>query len=211
MSKRHMSVSQRGVQASSGPVQLRVVERAADHSVMEIGIDYSRVDVPERAYYADYCDVQQGRVDFSLLFGKLIPGSNALRTEIEIAFPQELLVAQLWGGSRDLQKTVMQIAEKKPLQPLEDIKPTDKVQTFRANNVFMGVWGEDAVLDFYFISPRDMHYFMTQNLSNISLEPVIRVVVGTALLAEFLEKCGTHVDRITTGASTNETQLGVPR
>ncbi len=75
----------------------------------------------------------------------------------------------------------------------------------------MGVWGEDAVLDFYFISPRDMHYFMTQNLSNISLEPVIRVVEGTALLAEFLEKCGTHDDRITTGASTNETQLGVPR
>jgi len=208
MSKRHISAPQRVIQASSGPVQLRVVEKAADHSVMELGIDYSRADVPDRAYYADYCDVQQGRVDFSLLFGKLIPGSNTLRTEIEIAFPQEMFIGQLWGSSRDFHPIVAQLAEKRPLQPLEDVVPTDKVQTFRANNVFMGVWGYDAVLDFYFISPRDMHFLRTQDSTSVALEPVIRVVVGTALLAEFLDKCKVYVDRITAIATTDENHLG---
>jgi hypothetical protein len=71
------------------------------------------------------------------------------------------------------------------------VEDTDKVQTFRANNVFMGAFGEESVMDFYYLSPRDMHQ-ATQGKKegNFTLEPVIRVAMGTVLIFEFLEKCG---------------------
>src|SRR5437588_4156159 len=132
-----------------GPVQFRVVSTTSDHAVVELGVDYSKADIPERAYYADYCDVQKARFGFGLVFGKLIPGTNRLRTKIEISFPEEMFFKQLWGTSRAFHETVRRLS--RHLEPVQMIEETDKVQAFRSNNVFMGVWGEDAVMDFYYI------------------------------------------------------------
>jgi hypothetical protein len=190
MSKRHLSVSPSSLQtAGGGPLTLRVVKVDAEQMLVQMGVDYTLADVPERAYYADYCEVAKGRVGFSLFFGKLVPGTDRLRTKIEVTFPTDMFVLQLWGTSREVHKAIEKVAEQEKLAPIGPVEDTDKVQTFRANNVFMGSWGHEAVLDFYYVSPRDLYLLRIKPRWQATLEPVVRVVIATALLFEFLEKC----------------------
>jgi len=190
VAKRNLSVSASGLQvAGGGPLTLRVVKVDAQQMLVQMGIDYSLADVPERAYYADYCDITKARVGFSLFFGKLIPGTDRLRTKIEVTFPTDMFVLQLWGTSRDVHKTIRASPGQEKLAPVGPVEDTDKVQTFRANNAFMGSWGHEAVLDFYYVSPRDLYLLRMKPKWQATLEPVVRVVMAAALLLEFLDKC----------------------
>lgn len=190
MSKRHLSVTPSSLQTSgSGPLTLRVVKVDAEQMLVQLGVDYSLAEVPERAYYADYCEVTKARVGFSLFFGKLVPGTDRLRTKIEVTYPTDMFVLQLWGTSRDVHIAIRSVAEQDKLSPVGRVEDTDKVQTFRANNVFMGSWGHEAVLDFYYVSPRDLYLLRIKPRWQATLEPVVRVVMATSLLFEFLEQC----------------------
>jgi hypothetical protein len=175
--------------SGKGPVRLRVVQLSATTASMEIGVDYAQAPVPLLNYDADFCDVVQGRPDIVLVFGKLKAGSEELRTKIEITFSNEYFFRQLWRGSRDLQKTIETMAKGESLSPIDSLKDTEKVQCLRANNVFMAVLGGEAVLDFYYISPGDIHYARLKQKKEIALDPVVRVVVSLHLLLEFLNKC----------------------
>jgi len=195
MSRKHLPIPARAAQhLTSGPIALRVVESTPDHVVMEMGVDYTKVTPPERSYYADYCDVRRARLGYSLFFGKLIAGTDALRTKIEVAFPEDMFIQQLWGTSREFHKALRAVAEKVSLPPTGQVTDTDKVQTFRSNNAFMGMWGEEALIDFYYLSPRDLHFLRMGHPGDVGLEGIVRVVLGTPLLFEFLEKCRPFVE-----------------
>jgi len=197
MSKRNRIGSAGALQVSGGAaVKMRFFQTDQGQGLCEFMVDYRQAAVPERFYYADYCDVQRARSGFGLLFGKLVAGTSKLRTKIEIDFPQEMFVKQLWASTKDFYKVVQTIAEKMHFPTVADVEDTDKVQTFRANNVFIGAWGEEAVMDFYYISPREMHYAQFQQRVDAGLEPVIRVLMSTGLLFEFLEKCRHHIESL---------------
>lgn len=197
MSKRDNIGSGRALQVSSGAaLKIRYLQTAQDQAVCELMVDYRRAPVPERFYYADYCDVQKVRSGFGLIFGKLVSGTSKLRTKIEIDFPYGMFVNQLWTSTKDFYKTVQTIAEKMDFPPVVDVEDTDKVQTFRANNVYMGMSDEEGVTDFYYISPRDIHFAKLQQRGDAGLEPVIRVLMSTGLLFEFLEKCRHHIENL---------------
>lgn len=187
-----------------GPVTLRLFQADAEHSVLEMGIDYGKAEVPERSYYADYCEVREARLGYSLVFAKLIPGSRRLRTKVEVAFPAEMFRLQLWGGSREFHKTVQRLAGSAELPRVTNVEDTDKVQSFRSNNAFMGVWGEEALIDFYYLSPRDMHFVRMRQKADAFLEPVVRIVMGTGLMLEFLEACRPFAERLSAEARTIE-------
>ena len=82
------------------------------------------------------------------------------------------------------------------LEPLSDLPDPDKVQCFRANTVFMPLLVGESVIDFYYISPGDIHLARDHRRSEIPLEPVVRVVLSTPLLVEFLDKCQPFADRL---------------
>jgi hypothetical protein len=191
MSKKHQTGSQALQVAGGGPVKLQVFQTGPNQFSCQIAVDYQHAAIPERSYYADYCDVQRARAGFGLFFGKLITGSSRLRTKIEIDFPEEMFVKQLWNTSREFHRTVQIAAETMHFPPLNEVEDTDKVQTFRSNNVCMVVMGEEAVMDFYYLSPRDVQM---QQRGSPGLEPVIRVVMPTPLILEFLEKCRQYVE-----------------
>jgi hypothetical protein len=200
MSKKHMTGSHAINATADGPVRIRVIDSGPNFVHCEIGVDYQRAPVPERSYYADYCDVQRARFGFGLFFGKLITGTSRLRTKIEIDFPEDLFGRQLWGTSREMHKLLRTAAAGMNFSPISEVEDTDKVQTFRSNNVFMGIWGEEAVMDFFYLSPRDM---AQPQRGVAALEPVIRVVMPTPLLLEFLDKCRPFVE--------NTLQIEVPK
>ncbi len=157
--------------------------------MVEIGVDYSLAPVPNFHYDSDYCDVVESRTGVVLIFGKLRTGENALRTKIEIEFSGENFAKLVWGTSRLVHEAVRKLSNGKNLQPVNGPKDTEKVQCFRANNVFMAVLPSEAVLDFYYISPGDIHFAQAKKKSEVALEPVVRVLTSTPMLYEFLEQC----------------------
>lgn len=181
--------------SSTGPVRLRIVPVDATTALMEIGVNYAQAPVPLLNYDADYCDVVQGRTAITLIFGKLKAGSNQLRTKIEIAFSEEHFFRQLWGSTRELHDAIEKLSRRFAPNPVSAVE-TDKVQCLRANNVFMAVLGGEAVLDFYYISPGDIHLVRQKHKKEISLDPVVRVVVSTPVLLEFLDKCRPFADAL---------------
>jgi len=175
--------------SGKGPVRLRVMQLTATTGSVEIQVDYSQAPVPMLCYDADYCDVVQGRPDIVLVFGKLKAGTVELRTKIEITFSRDYFYNQLWRSTRELQGSVEKMVREERLTPIKGPLETEKVQSLRSNNVFMAVLGGEAVLDFYYISPGDIHYARTKQKRDIALDPVVRVVVSVHLLWEFLNKC----------------------
>jgi hypothetical protein len=189
MSKKSPHRSALAHSISSGPVHFRIVHDAGYQTMAELGVDYSKADVPERAYYADYVDVQRGRSGITLLFGKLIPRTTHLRTQVEVIFPDDMFLRQLWGTTREVHKVLIEHRPPWRIEPVDQASETDKVQTFRSNNVFIGTWGDEAVADFYYLSPRDFYLVKQGGMTRVGLEPVIRVVLYPGLLLEFFEKC----------------------
>jgi hypothetical protein len=163
--------------------------------LLEMGIDYEKAEEPDRSYYADYCDVKRGRVGVNFIFGRLEPGGTQLRSQVEIAFPEDQFVRQLWNSSRGIHGTVRDyVSGQLPARVV--VQNTDKVQTLRANNVFMAILGHDAVLDFYYISPGDIHFVTMKKRKEVHLEPVIRIAMNTAIMFEFFEKCSPVADEL---------------
>jgi hypothetical protein len=189
MSKKGLQRTALAPSFSSGPVHFRIVDNVGYQTTAEIGVDYSKADVPERAYYADYVDVQRGRSGINLLFGKLVPRTTQLRTQVEIIFPDDMFLRQLWGTTRDVHKMLLEYRPKWRIEPMDTATETDKVQTFRSNNVFIGTWGDEAVADFYYLSPRDFYLVKAGSKTRVGLEPVLRIVLYPGLLLEFFEKC----------------------
>lgn len=182
-----------GEQRGAVRLQMLRAEGETDVSVVQFALDYSKADAPDRAYYADYCDVVKARSGYSFYFGKLIPGTIDLRTKVEIAFPSDMFREQLWRSSRGLHETARRIWEKSPLENLPGARDTDKVQTFRANNVFMAMLGQESLFDFYYIAPSEVHFVRTGQRAQVHLEPVIRIALPSPMVYEFLEKCSRHI------------------
>jgi hypothetical protein len=180
---------------SKGPVRLRFIE-GEDGAFVEIGVDYERAEVPDRRYYADYCNVIQARSGLSLVFGRLVPGESTLRTKVEISFPETLFMSQLWHSSRKFHEQLEKEFGGKRLPEISNFRDTNTVQAFRANNVFMAKMGDDAIMDFYYIAPPDIHFVRSGKRSDVHLEPIIRIAMPSALTLDFLEQCSPHAERL---------------
>lgn len=180
----------------SGPVRIRIGEGKADQGLIEMWLDYEKAEVPSRAYFADYLDVVEGRADVTLIFGRLVPGSQALRTQVEISFPRDSFVGQLWKGSRDMHELLRKNPNLLRLPSLEEVTLSAIVHTSRANNVFMATLGEEAILDFYYIAPSEIHFVRMGRRNQVNLEPVIRVSLPSPLVLEFLDKCDGLVSKM---------------
>jgi hypothetical protein len=180
--------------ATTGAIRARMYEQPTGVRI-EYGIEYEKAEIPARSYFADYCDVVRGRTDLTFVFGRLVPGTQQLRNQIEISFSEEMFLNQLWKSSRDFEATVRKLVSAHTLSPVNGVLPSDKAQTFRASSVFMAA-SQEAVMDFYYISPGDLHFFASGKRAEIPLEPVIRVALSNALMLEFLEKCGQFAEAL---------------
>lgn len=181
-----------------GPVRLEIVRSQVElnTALVRFALDYSKAASPERAYYADYCEVVKARSGYSFFFGKLVPGSAQLRTKVEIAFPEDMFVQQLWRSSVPLRDVAKGLWEKAPLESIGQVKETEKVQTFRANNVFVAMLGEESLMDFYYLAPSEIHFVRSGQRAQVHLEPVIRITLPSAMVHEFWEKCRVFIEKI---------------
>jgi hypothetical protein len=177
-----------------GAVNLRVREIDGENSVLELGVDYEKAEIPSRAYAADYCQIIKTQTEYVIVFGKLAPGTKKLRNKVEISFQRYAFGHQLWASSRDLHKALHQ-SKYAQLLDLTGVEETDIVQSFRSNNAFMAGLGEEALVDFYYIPPNEIEYVRRGKRRKITLDPVLRVVMSVSLLGSFLNQ----IDGLVTG------------
>jgi len=178
----------------AGPVHVRFVEAKGDHGLLELWLDYAKADTPTRAYFADYVDVLEGRADITLIFGRLIPRTEELRSQVEISFPRDSFVGQLYRSTRDMHAGLKQ--NERRLVPAGEVALTSNAHTSRSNNVFIAIMGEEAICDFYYIAPSDLQFLKMKRRQTVPLEPIVRISLATPLLLEFLDKCEALVAKM---------------
>lgn len=177
----------------TGPVQYQLEGPIESPTNIQLKVDYTDAPVPRDYYVADYFYVEDHDPNVLFVFGKL-DGSNGtvkLRTRLEIHFPALFFVNQLLASSKKFHESVRAYAQRFQYEATkagEKNVSAEKTQTLHSNNVLMCLSGGDSVMDFYYISPRDM-YFKPRNNRNIELEPLARVIIDPPTLLGFLDEC----------------------
>ncbi|MHB8526658.1 MAG: hypothetical protein ACYDD2_10945 [Candidatus Acidiferrales bacterium] len=176
----------------SGPVHYRVDGPSDAPLAIAISIDYSDAPIPDHYYLADYFEVVDQDPQMLFLFGKRdYPKRSELRNKIEVYFPSPFFIKQLWRGSREfhanLRKSI-ELTGYKSDQPQGISSATEKVQTLQANNVLIVQSGTECLMDFYYLSPRDL-YVKVRKKQDLDLQPLVRVIMTHTLLLGFLDAC----------------------
>jgi hypothetical protein len=177
-----------------GPVRyvVRDAGGAGRPTMIALGVAYDQAPVPEHYYVADYYQVIANDFAVLLIFGKLDhPQLDRLRNKIEIYFPVENFVRQLWKSSRDYQKGLEKYVSDNKAKPVSQSNvsaQTDKVQTLQANNALIVQATGDCIIDFFYISPKDL-WLKPQKSEPIGMEALVRVMVTASVMLGFLQEC----------------------
>lgn len=154
-----------------------------------LAINYEEAPVPQHYYVADWFDIYVRDVEVIVSFGNL--DRNRLRSKIEIVFPFFYFVKQLWRSSRDFHITLRTFVNSLGLQPTEMSSAElvgDKFQIVKANNVIMILSGPETLMDFFYISPKDL-WSKPRRGEPLELEPVVRIMLAPTMLLAFLDAC----------------------
>lgn len=186
-------VIRRGELAGSGPVRYKIDAHPGGAITASVTIDYEDAPVPEHYYVADYFEVTNFDPEVLFVFGKLAsPGNEKLRNKVEIYFPGSYFINQFWksssGDFRQRLKSFLADAGYKPITPKPITEATEKVQTVHSNNAYMVQAGTECMIDFFFLSPRDLA-LKAQKGKELVLEPLVRVLLTANLLLGLLDAC----------------------
>lgn len=183
---------------SSGPVRYRHLGPMQNPVGIELGVDFAKAPVPEHFYVADYLFVEEDQSQILLTFGKLDrPATDTLRSKLEVYFSPVMFVKQLWASSREFHGRVKKYVEERGLRPprWDKLLAAPKAQTFQSNQVMMLLSEGESLLDFFYISPKDI-YYRPRLAEKLELEPLVRVILVPELLASFLEGCQPVAEKL---------------
>jgi hypothetical protein len=196
MMGKQMAISAKALRANAdrGPVFMKLEQVGTDQARVFMSLDFSRASVPELSYFADYCDVHRKRSWVDLVFGKLADSGTELRTKVEVAFPTSFFNRQLWASSAGPRDTAQKFVGENAVVFPKIPESREKIQTFRANSVFLAMQSEEAVLDFYYLSAKEVFMLRAHPERDAILQPVIRICTDTYLMDAFFKMCAPLVD-----------------
>ena len=185
--------------AKAGNVNRQGAVRYVVHDVVEgqpkmltLGVAYDQAPVPEHYYVADYFQVVINDLAVLLIFGKLDhPKMDRLRNKLEVYFPADNFVKQLWSTSRDFQKSLEKFVTEKGIEaarPSNVSAQTDKVQTLHSNNALIIQAASDCIIDFFYISPKDL-WLKPPKGEPIGMEALVRVMLTASVMLGFMQEC----------------------
>jgi len=186
---------------ASGPVRYKIQGREHEPTGLLLAIDYEEAPVPDRYYVANWFAILEKDLEVIISFGDASESDNQLRSRIDIVFPSMLFLDQLWKSSRQFQETLEKFLETMGSkadhgQPGAKLV-TDKLQRLKSNNVLMVLQGTECLMDFFYISPKDM-WSKPRRGERIDLEAVVRIMLSPTLLLGFFKACEMLADRLTT-------------
>jgi hypothetical protein len=186
--------------SGSGPVRYKIQSMKDGVQTAMLAIDYSEAPVPPHYYVADYYEVVNRDPQILFTFGKLnYPNENQLRNKLEIDFPAQHFIVQLWRSAGEFHKMLRAFVRQfgyQPVAPGSISEPVEKVQTIHSNNALMIQSGGECMIDFFYLSPRDMALKMPKSES-VLLEPLVRVIMSPNLLLGLLDACEPIAESLT--------------
>lgn len=183
---------------SSGAIKYRVLGSSQNPAGLEFNVDYARAPVPIHFYVSDYVFVLEDQSQVMLTFGKLDrPSTDRLRTKLEIYFNPYMFVRQLWATTSEFRPVLRKYVQDRQLTPphWDALLESPKVQTFQANQALMMLTEGESLVDFFYISPKDI-YYKPRVGEKIDLEPLVRVILAPELLASFLDSSEPFAQRL---------------
>ncbi len=186
----------------SGPVKYEV--HPDQPGTLSLHIDYEAAPVPQNFYVSDYFRVTPQDMVVLAEFGKLkSPDSTALRSKLEIYIPTQMFMNQFWFNSREFYKILKQSVTDSgytALMPPAEVTDTDKVQTIHSNNILSVLSGGECMMDFFYISPREL-WSKPLKQSGINMEALVRVICTPTLALGFFDACAPIADKIQSRSS----------
>jgi hypothetical protein len=183
--------------ASAVTIQSSVRSGAED--IIRVQVDYAQVPAPDAYYVADYAKIGVKGATVQITFGK-IEGSDGtkLRNKLEVNIPAYAFMGQWMGALDFIMKVKKGLVEKH--FPLYVLPPgmneeTDKVQTVHSNNSFITGGEGECCVDLYFLSPRDIRFYVERS-ETPKIEPLVRVIMESQLLVNLGESFTTIADQV---------------
>jgi hypothetical protein len=174
----------------TGAVRYHVASAPGGQLLVGFQVDYSAAPVPEHFYVADYVEVHDLDPEVLFIFGKRVaPGVDELRNKLEVYFPSPHFVTQLWRSSRDFHKALREWTEQfhLPSVSMNRIPPAaSTAKTIHANNALMILAGGESLVEFFYLSPRDVSLKAPKG-GEIELMPLVRVILAPNLLLGLLD------------------------
>lgn len=184
---------------TSGAVRYRQLASSSGLGTgLEIGLDYSKAPVPSHFYFADYVSVDEDASEIMFTFGKLDkPHVDRLRTKVEVYFNPVMFVKQFWSQTRELENVLAKYVESHGLSTPEPsgLLEAPKAQTFHSNNVSVIMTEGESMMDFFYLSPKDLLY-KPQKAEKIDVEPLVRIILGPALLLLLMTESKPFADKL---------------
>jgi hypothetical protein len=175
---------------TTGAVRYRLLGSTGKPTGVEFGLDYAKAPVPAHFYFADYLSVDEDSSQVMFTFGKLDkPATNKLRSKVEIYFNPVMFVKQFWASTREVHKSIQEYANKHGLSAIakSQLLEAPKVQTFQSNNVAILLSIGECLLDFYYVSPKDLFYRTPQG-EKVDAEALVRIILSVELVLSLLDQ-----------------------
>jgi hypothetical protein len=173
--------------------------QTSGEGTVRVQIDYSQVPAPEPYYVADYARIDADGATVQMVFGKL-EGMNGrkLRNKLEVNIPAYAFMGQWMGSLEFIEKVKIGMQGKgfpSYHAPKEIDELTDKVQTVHANNAFVSGGENECCVDLYFLSPRDIRFYLERS-ETPHIEPLVRIIMEARILIGLAEGFLSIADRV---------------
>jgi len=186
-----------------GPVRYRLPEDEA--GPIQISVDYGLAVVPDQYYYADSFSLQRDdKLGIAVLvFGRSASSEPGARDRLEIAMPESSLFDTFWRSSRSVEQSLDQQLASMKKKGIARPAPAEVARraTLYANNIFIATGGTETCLDFYYLSPRDVHLAKTRK-AQIELFPIIRVIISPVLVKYMFNELRPHAEGASVAGAT---------
>jgi len=168
-----------------------------------INVDLGKLPAPAKEYDADFAWIvhQVGRI--SLFFAKRdLNQPDKLRTRLEVRYPPENLVGNLWRNSREFHARLRKYVERWPADEQRDSVDPSKMVSARdhsecANFEAMAHAGTESAIDFYSMPAAGIaRYASGQGSSGLTFTPIVRVQLSVFELIRLLDATTPVVEQI---------------
>lgn len=169
-----------------------------DGGPVEIRFDFGLVPPPAFYYYADslLLNLDSALRMAILSFGRRDVKTNHFADRIDVVMPKKSLFGQFWASSRDVEGTVDKILDASggSLPKFNPVAlPESQAPTLFSNTIFAAVGEGESTLDFYHLSPREVHLAKTQK-REMQIQPTVRIIMSSVLTKQFFDALRPHAE-----------------
>lgn len=178
---------------------------------LKFGVDFSSAPVPQRRYAADICDVTIRRNDLVIVFGQEAVFGDSVDSALQIRMNATASRNFVEMGAKLDDPLLQQIvAQEKlraePLTPLTE-KPSQEAKVV-ANFVAVAIAGIETCMDFFHASA--FSFRQLEKHGDLDVEPIVRVVLHTALFISLMDKFRQLSPLLSTGVLGETNELHAP-